>query len=94
MDCPVTSYAKNRGKSRRRHERPLWPVGAVARGGEGVAPLLGDQLVHREVEGHAYVGAPQTTVVFAGALCRFTYASAVARRRLASPALQFTITSA
>ena len=51
MDYPVNNhYTKITAKSRRRHERPLWPVGAVARGGEGGAPLLCDQLVHREVE--------------------------------------------
>ena len=51
MDYPVNNhYTKITAKSRRRHERSLRPVGAVARGGEGVAPLLGDQLVHREVE--------------------------------------------
>ena len=150
LGCQRTNQftSQNTAKSCRRHERPLWPVGAVARGGETTAPrpdrssassfaslqfctiraplrraapisvrpsstdvsrtLSAAQpwlsvLTQRtrngsnadeNAPGHAYVGAPQTTVVFAGALCRLTYASAVARRRLASPALQFTITSA
>mmetsp|Transcript_17139 Transcript_17139/g.57696 ORF Transcript_17139/g.57696 Transcript_17139/m.57696 type:complete len:535 (+) Transcript_17139:124-1728(+) len=48
--CTMLLGGQQTAKSRRRHERPLWPVGAVARGCEGVAPLLGDQLVHCEVE--------------------------------------------